>query len=341
MALFGNHKKKAARDLAAQLVAGHTTLQAIWSLAHAGVFDAIAEAPDGLDPATHAQATGLSPDVLTALLDYLAQRNLLEKSADRYRLTPAIAAMLDYESPALEQLHAHQPTLLVMERLLANLRVTSTPRKSEAAISAHTNRYAADIYPAIAAAISRASGTHVLDLHTDGGQLLTHLAAASKKIAGVGVSSDGTLVRQANDLIADKRLEKRLIAVPASPVEVALNPREAFARTGITPALWEKFDIILLPRLLSELLTADRPRAIAALRALPAAFPKAAILILEQSAGDPAAHPFAPEQDLLLRLSGAPVHTPAQWRDLLTQSNLKIKEETPLPEALTLWRCVR
>ena len=84
--------RKLAQQTAGRLIAGHCTLIAWWTLRHAGVLDAMsaleAEKKESLNPLVYATRTNMSPEVLEALLEYLANANLMVFIKDGVRLTP-------------------------------------------------------------------------------------------------------------------------------------------------------------------------------------------------------------------------------------------------------------
>ncbi len=189
--------------------------------------------------------------------------------------------MGELEDGVLEHIWAHESVLQTLERLLARLRVNTVALKHDALATGQAARYAADVYPALARTAEKLDVTHVLDLACGTGELLCLLAEHSKRIVGVGVGSDGVMVRQANDLISRRGLEKRLIAVPAGAVEVCTDTRATFDRTGITTQLWERLDGLVGCGVLTALLPQGLDKVRQVLRHIPQSFPGAAFIIAE------------------------------------------------------------
>ena len=85
-----HNSRKTAQQTAQRLISGHFALIAWWALKHAGVFQAILnmeETGQGLDPLVHATCANMSPDVLGALIDYLATTGLIALKDKQARLT--------------------------------------------------------------------------------------------------------------------------------------------------------------------------------------------------------------------------------------------------------------
>ena len=93
---------------------------------------------------------------------------------------------------------------------------------------------------------------HILDLNCGAGDLLIYLATRLRQIVGVGIGADGFLVRRGNQAITAGDLEKRLIQVPANPVDVCVDTKRVFDRIGITTQLWGELDCILATNLFAE-----------------------------------------------------------------------------------------
>jgi hypothetical protein len=371
--------KKSAQQTAQHMIAGHFTLIAWWTLKHAGVFDAMlkleTDSNEGLHPLVHAARTNMAPDILDALLDYLASTNLVTLKDGYAHLTPDAKALLDHEDGVLELVHAYQPILDMAEHMLARLKTASsgTPvhRKSDALSEAQAKRYTAEVFPAILALLQKHKLANILDLSCAAGDLLIHLAANTKNIVGVGIGSDGQAVRRANQSITDQKLERRLIAVTASPSDVCTDTERTFERIGISKPLWDNLDCLIAPQLLSEINARDHHATatgggahtnangngnsngggaapggasgalLRILATIPRKFPNAHLLVIE-----PTATPrfqknyYAPELSLLLRLSKSSPWPPEQWRDLFQQSKLTLVQETPLTtDGLTLFLC--
>jgi SAM-dependent methyltransferase len=356
--VFAN-SKKLAQQTAQRVVAGHFTLTAWWALKHAGVFDAMlkleAEKKDGegdaLVPLVHAARTSMAPEVLKALLEYLASAGLVNFNGDQARLTPEGKALLEHEDPVLELVHAYEPILDSAEHLLARLKTVgggavNSPvhRKSDAFTDSQARRYAPEVFPAVLSVLVKQGCTHLLDLACGAGDLLMHLAKNTRNIVGVGIGTDGGAVRRANRTIAGKGLEKRLIAVAASPLEVCADTRRTFDRIGISKQLWDEIDCLIAPTLFSELAAKDAQGSAAVIQtlsAIPRNFPNAHLLLIE-----PVASPrfdknyYAPELSLLLRLSNSAPWPPEKWRDMLRQARLRLLHESPLTtDGLTLFLC--
>jgi SAM-dependent methyltransferase len=339
--------RKAAQQKARSLIAGHVALTVWWALRHAGVFDAMlkleADAGEGLNPLVHATRTAMAPDVLKSMFDYLAGENLDAFKGDEVRLTAEGRALLDHEDGVLELLWAYQPILDMSEHLLARLKTVGPGgggyRKTEYLLDAQAKRFAADVFPAVVDLVGKHALTHLLDLTCGNGDLLTHVSQRLKNVVGVGIGADAFAVRKANAAIAAADLEKRLIAVPASPWDVCTDTQRTFDRIGISRQLWNELDLLIATAFFSELASeADAARALAGARKH---FPKAALLVIE-----PVASPrfgrnyYAAELGLLLRLTRATPWPADRWRDLFAAAGYKVAAESPLvTDGITLFLC--
>jgi len=130
--MFSNSRKKQAHQTAQRLLTGHTSLLAFWALKHAQVLAAMQQ-PDagnglGIDPQALALAKNMSPEILAALCQYLAQQEILVRvsgvkgGGDRYKLSEVGNALLEFEDGTLEHLRSYQGVLDVLEHLLARLK---------------------------------------------------------------------------------------------------------------------------------------------------------------------------------------------------------------------------
>lgn len=349
--------RKQAQQLAQQFLSGHCTLIAWWTLRHAGVFEAILQfqaAGEGLDPLVFATRTSMSPDVLRALLDYLSTVGLVQFKKDGVRLTSDGKALLEHEDAVLEMIRAYQPLLDMAEHLLARLKTyasaglngaaaapgTSVVRKTEYLVESQAKRYAGEIFPAITDLIAQYRLAHVMDLNCGSGDLLMHIAQAHKRVVGVGIGIDGIAVRKANAAITAADLEKRLIAVTASPYDVCTDTQRTFDRIGVSRQLWKEISGLVAVGLFSE--WTSRPEDITrVLTALRKNFPTATLLFVE-----PTASPrfdrnyYAPELTLLLSLARATPLPPEKWREILAQTGYKLLHEEPLnTDGLTIFVC--
>jgi AcrR family transcriptional regulator len=342
--------KKQAQQTARQLLAGHCTLIAWWALRHAGVFDAMVkfktERNESLQPLLHATRTNMAPDVLDALLQYLATANLVLVKKDGVQFTPEGQALYDNEDGILELVRAYQPILDMAEHLLAKLRgqgsgsVTGVSRKSEYLLESQAERFAAEVYPAIDAFAERHKFSHLLDLSCGTGELLMHILTRQKNTVGVGIGSDSAAVRKANDAITRADLDKRLIAVSANPIDICTDTQRTFDRIGVSRQLWKEFDCLIATGLLTDF--SARPEEIVRiLSAVARSFPAAHLMIIE-----PVDSPkfqknyYAPELTLLMRLARSAPLKPEQWRDHFAAAKLKlIEEESLTTEGLTVFLC--
>lgn len=343
MSLFTNGRRKLARETAHRLIAGHTALLAFWALKHAGVLEAIAKHPDGLEPKVHAAATNMSPETLTALLEYLARQEFMIRHEGHYRLTPVAEALLEQDDGVLEHLYAYQPVLQMLEHLLARLKTYGhgINRKYDAYVGSQARRFAVEVYPAIDEAVRRVSGMCLLDLNCGTGELLTLLGAERKEVVGVGISADGMMVRQANDLITQRSLDKRLIAVPAPALELCIDARQAFDRVGISPQLWERFDCLIACTFFSDHLVQNRSQVVAAWRGIATSFPHAALIVAEPCAGARLERNYyAAEFELLEQLTGTELLTREQWVTLLQENGLRVEQQVSLTtDGMCLFIC--
>jgi predicted transcriptional regulator len=351
--MFSN-SRKLAQHTAQRLIAGHTTLLVWWALKHAGVFDGMQKlaadsaGSEGLDPLVYATRANMAPDVLKALLDYLATTGLLTYTNQQAALTPEGAALLEHEDSLLELLRSYEPVLDLVEHLLARLKTpaaASTLRKTESVAHAQSQRYAAEVYPAVAALLDKHNRRHVLDLTCGSADLLLHLAQQIPMLVGVGLGADGFLVRRGNDAINAAALDKRLIAVTANPVDACLNTQRVFDRIGISRQLWGELDCLLATHLAGEPGARDAEAGLGGvvkmLAAIPKNFPKAHLLLIEPTASARFdKNYYAPELALAMRLCNAAPWTIDQWRQAITQSKLTLLEEVPLTtEGITLFLC--
>ncbi len=129
--------RKIAQQTAQQLIAGHFALVAWWTLRHAGVFDAIAkqeaETREGLNVLVFATRTNMAPEVLSALLNYLAKAGLVTLKDGHALLTAEGKGLLEHEDGVLELIRAYQPVLEMSEHLLAKLKTYRPPGASAGA----------------------------------------------------------------------------------------------------------------------------------------------------------------------------------------------------------------
>jgi len=181
----------------------------------------------------------------------------------------------------------------------------------------------------------------VLDLACAHGQTLIQVAKNNKAMMGVGIVADSATARAANDRIDSQELEKRLIVVPASALDIALEGGPALERAGISPQLWHKFDAIMAVGLLSDLPLGQETRLVNALRGLALTFPKATLLLAEPCAGTHLEKNYhAPELQLLAALTGGGYRTADQWRELLKRGGLAIQQVNAMEtDGLTLFTC--
>lgn len=314
MSLFGSAKRKQAAHAAEHMISGYLTLQAVWSLAHAKVFDAMRQKP--VMPLTFALQTKLSVEVLTALLDYLRQRGLLLRSKEGYSLTAEGQALLDYEFGNLEFVRAHQPITVSLEHLLANLKKTGAgvSVRRDVLAASHAMRFGEELYPAIMAILKENHVTHLLDLNCGAGDFILHAAHAERSIVGVGIGSDGMLVRQANERINAAGYDRRFLAVAANVAEVCNSPRRHLERIGISQQLWERFDAIVMIDAFSELAAEDEQRVAQALTGLAKFFYKSTLILIEPAADAPRNAFCDPEFSLLTRMSGLAPLKVDQWQ---------------------------
>jgi SAM-dependent methyltransferase len=213
-------------------------------------------------------------------------------------------------------------------------------RKSEYFVESQAKRYAAEVYPAVADLVAKYKLAHVLDICCGIGALLVHVARTHKRVVGVGVGADGIAVRRANAAITNADLEKRLIAITASPFDVCIDTQHTFDRIGVSRQLWKEITGIVATNLFSE--NAARPEDIArTLAALPRNFPTATLLLIE-----PVASPrfdrnyYAPELTLLLSLARATPWPPEKWREALAKARYRLLQELPLTtDGLTIFVC--
>ncbi len=342
--------KKQAQQTAHQLLAGHCGLMAWWALRHAGVFAAMikykTEHNQGLQPLLHATRTNMAPDVLDALLQYLASANLIVFKKDGVHFTSEGQALYDHEDGVLELIRAYQPVLDMAEHLLAKLRGAGTnnsggvQRKSEYLVESQGERFAAEVFPAMDAIIARLKFTHLLDLTCGSGDLLMHVLTQHKNIVGVGIGSDSGAVRKANDAITGADLDKRLIAVSANPLDICTDTHRTFDRIGVSRQLWKGFDCLIATNLLTDI--AARPEELGRiLTAMGRHFPAAHVMIIE-----PVDSPklqknyYAPELALLTRLARVAPLPPEQWREHFGAAKLNLVEEESLTtEGLTVFVC--
>jgi len=345
------------------MISGHFTLVTWWALKHAGVFDAMlkleAESGEGLHPLVHAARTNMAPEVLDALLDYLASAGFVESKDGMARLTADAKALIEHEDGVLELVHAYQPILDMAEHMLARLKMAGNGlpahRKSDTLTDSQARRYEVEVFPAVLTLLARHRLDHVLDLACGAGDLLMHLASSTKNIVGVGIGSDGPCVRRANKAIAEKNLEKRLIAVTANPLEVCTDTERTFERIGLSKQLWDGLDCIVAPQLFSELAAREHTAAASAgaqpaaiggtvlrtLSSIPKKFPNAHLMVIEPThSAKFDRNYYAPELALLLRLSKMTPWPPEKWREVFEQSKLKVVQETALAtDGLTVFLC--
>lgn len=328
-----SRSRNLARETAQRLLTGHTALLAYWALRHAGVLDEMRRSPEGLDPGAHARRTSMAPDVLAALVKYLAHAGLVAVAGNRATLTPAGRALYEHEDGVLELLRAYQPVLGALEHLLARLKTygNGVSRKADALIASQAARYDEEVFPAIQRALGKSKATHLLDLNCGSGEFLMHLAQATPGIAGVGICGDGIAVRKANEAITARKIEKRFIAVTGRALDICTDTREAFDRLGISTTFWEKIDAVLACNTLAELAGQDATSTTAALARIPRAFPGATLILVEPMADARRdATYYAAELELLLGLSRQALLPAERWRDMLTVAGLKVESETPL-----------
>ncbi len=354
-----SRSKKQAQQTAQRLVSGHLTLIAWWTLKNAGLFDAILkvekETPGdpGLELLVHALRKSMAPDVLYALVEYLEAGGLLEVKGDRALLTPEGRALLEHEDSLLEMVRSYQPVLGAVEHMLAKLKIpggAAVRRKTETLVDAQAKRHAAELFPAIKELIAEKNLSHLLDLNCGAGDLLVYLATQVKNVVGVGICADGTLSRRANEAITAAKLEKRLIAVPANPLEALTGTRATFERIGISRQLWTDLDCLIATNIFAEAQAKDAdlrgdPKSAEhvtkVLAAIPKHFPKAHLVLVEPTASLRfEKNYYAPEMALLMRLTRTTLFPAERWRELLKESKLQLLHEQALQtDGLTLFFC--
>jgi hypothetical protein len=285
----------------------------------------------------------MAPDVLAALLDYLADHELLTRAGRGYVLAPAGEALLEYEEGTLDQVRAYQPVLQALEHLLARLKMYggAVARRADIATAATVARYEREVYPAVREQLAAAGVAQVLDLCGGSGDLLCYLAQQRRELIGVGISSEVPLARQANALIDKQKLDKRLIAIPADPVDVCTNTGPTFERIGVSRPLWEKFDGLLAIGFLGGSGGPERPGPAELLRALAENFPYARLVVGEPCVGAELEQNYdAPEQRLLARLSHAEPRSAEAWMSMLTAAGYAVQQtQTLATDGLTLFVC--
>ena len=293
-------------------------------------------------------------DVLYAFWwNTLEAGGLLEVTGDRAQLTAEGRALLEHEDSLLEMVRSYQPVLGAVEHMLAKLKIpggAAVRRKTETLVDAQAKRHAAELFPAIRSLVAQNNLGHVLDLNCGAGDLLVHLATQVKNVVGVGICADGTLSRRANGAITAAKLEKRLIAVPANPLEALTGTRATFERIGISRQLWAEIDCLIATSIFTEVQAKDAdlrgdPKSVEhvtkVLSAIPKHFPKAHLVLAE-----PTASPrfdknyYGPEMALLMRLTKTSLFSTEQWRELLKESKLQLLHEQALQtDGMTLFFC--
>lgn len=354
--MFSSSRKQ-AQQIARQFLTGHCGLVAWWTLRHAGVLEAIAAAQadggKGLDAAAHAGRTNMSPEVLEALLDYLSQAGLVGLKKDGVVLTADGEALYHYEDGVLELIRAYQPVLDMAEHLLARLKNYGANggkgggvyRKTEYLLDAQAKRYQEEVFPAVAEVVAKYRLAHLLDITCGTGDLLMHVAGRHKRVVGVGIGSDGFAVRRANEAIAKADLEKRLIAVTASPVDVCAHTERTFDRIGISRQLWKEINCVIASHFFSEYAAQQEGDGEGALvrllSAVPVNFPTARLMVIEPVASARfARNYYAPELTFMLRLARSSPWTAEKWRDILTAAKLHVMHEEPLTtDGLMIFLC--
>jgi 2-polyprenyl-3-methyl-5-hydroxy-6-metoxy-1,4-benzoquinol methylase len=355
--------RKSAQQTAQRLLSGHVTLIAWWALRHAGVFEAMAKQEGGLDPLVHATRTNMAPEVLRALLDYLASSGLATFKGEQVSLTAEGKALLEHEDGVLELIRAYQPVLEMSEHLLAKLKTYGPPgsiggsgagggagvggvyRKSEYLQESQTKRFAAEVYPAVQEVVAEHRLAHLLDVACGGGDLMLYLAKKMKNIVGVGIGADAPSVRRANAAITEADLEKRFIAVAANPLDVLTETQRSFDRIGISRQLWNSFDCLIVNGVLSEYASTATTDPLAAVAKTLAAtrknFPQAHLLLIE-----PVSSPrfeknyYAAELALVLRLTRSAPWTSEKWQAVFGKAQYEVKAEVGLTiDGLVVFLC--
>jgi len=336
-----NTAKKTARDEAQRLISGHTTLVVYWALKQAGVLDAMANSPDGIAPAPHAAATNMAEDVLVALIDYAARQNLVILKDGRALLTPNARALMTHEQGTLDFLRAQQPIVESLEHLLARLKTYGNGvfRRGDALAASQNQRYPAEVFPAIETLLKKNHCTHILDLACGNGELLIDVATRLNNVVGVGIGSDGAAVRNANNAISTHGLEKRLIAVTGNVVDVATDTRRTFERIGISTALWQELNCLVLVNVLGEWVLRSPETVQKVLAGFAKNFPKCCVVIAEPTAGPRLEkNHHAAEFELFSRLAKYPLYLPEQWQRILADGQQRVISETPLTtDGITLF----
>ena len=255
--------RKQAQQIARQFLTGHCGLVAWWTLRHAGVLEAIAaaqaEGGKGFDPAAHAGRTNMSQEILVALLDYLSQAGLVAFKKEGVVMTTDGQALFEYEDGVLELIRAYQPVLDMAEHLLRGSRVTvrATGARRGACIGRRNICWIRS--KALSGGGLSGGGGHggehrlrSFGYHVRDGGSFDACGQRHKRVVGVGIGGDGFAVRRANEAIAKADLEKRLIAVTASPVDVCANTERTFDRIGISRQLWKEINCVMASHFFSE-----------------------------------------------------------------------------------------
>ena len=169
---------------------------------------------------------------------------------------------------------------------------------------------------------------------------MVHIAKSNKRVVGVGMGSDAIAVRKANEVMGAADLEKRLIAVPANPVDVCVETQRTFDRIGISRQLWKSIDGVITTNLFCEL--TSRPEEISrVLAAIPRNFPTAHLVLIEpvESAKFEKNY-YAAELRMLLRLSHSMPWPAEKWREILKGAKYKVVEEVGLAtDGLMVFLC--
>ncbi len=351
--MFSN-ARKVAQQTARQLISGHYALIAWWALKHAGVLDALVEMEEktggGVIPLVHATMANMSPEILGALLEYLASVDLVVMKEGQAFLSAQGKGLLEYEDGVLELVRSYEPMVGLVEHVLARLKTPAAAaglRKMDHLAQAQGKRYGAEVHPAVAAVLEKQALEHILDVTCGSGELLIHLAMHLPRMVGVGIGSDGFLVRKANEAITATGLEKRLIAVPANAVECCTQTKRAFERVGISRQLWQELDCLIVTNLFSEHAVREGdagsglPGVSKTLSAIPVNFPKAHVLLIEPTAGGRLEkNYYAAELGLLFRLGNSVPWTVEKWRETINQTRLRVVQEVGLvTDGLTMFLC--
>jgi len=317
--------RKAARmkkhhEQGLEFVRGYAATSCWWTLLNHGFLDELAQ-KGSASLETYAAQHGLQPDVGHALIEYLHGIGLLHYAPPLVRLSEKGKILLAEPRGMFELLWAYEPCFAALPDLLTRTKKygRDLPRRITW-VGLGSGRLCEQLpYPVMRRMILDRRCQMVLDLGCGDLALLAGLCRLNPQIRGHGVDCEPDMVRYGQKLLAQNDFNRRLTVQQADIFHLPALPPELPPIDCIT-ACDTFHEYLGNPSVLIQLLQDLKKR-----------FPGALIVIGEFCRQDPGwllRHPTASlAHPLFPQLSGQPIGSAQQWRDLFCQAGLAILEE--------------